>query len=69
METETNDKSPVIEVECVDKSMRGSICDNEQNEVVDEFGQPYSRAIAYFKLILTKKMAPLDKLLSLQKGW
>ena len=45
--------------------------DASQAETEDEMNtiKPYSKTISYFKLILTKKMAPVDKLFSLQEGW
>ena len=45
--------------------------DASQAETEDETNmiKPYSKTISYFKLILTKKMAPVDKLFSLQEGW
>ena len=46
-------------------SMRAAGTGIESNK----FGRPYEKTIAYFKLILTKKMAPIDKLFSLQQGW
>jgi len=67
---EIRGKSAVlIEVERVDSSARGSVCKAEGNDEAQAFGKPYEKTIEYFKLTLTKKMAPIDKLLCLQKGW
>ena len=40
-----------------------------QTEDASNLIKPYAKTIAHFKLILTKKMAPVDKLFSLQEGW
>ena len=40
-----------------------------QTEDATNLIKPYAKTIAHFKLILTKKMAPVDKLFSLQEGW
>ena len=50
-------------------SNRGSEQSDRADAESGQFGRPYARTIAYFKLILTKKMAPIDKLFSLQQGW
>ena len=48
-----------ISIESMDQ-MSLAETENEHNTTI----KPYSRTIAYFKLILTKKMAPVDKLFS-----
>ena len=46
-------------------SARESACNSGGGDEAEAFGKPYAKAIAYFKVILTKKMAPIDKLLCL----
>ena len=56
-----------IEIDQMDNSSRTT--SNINIVGTSQFGKPYSKTIAYLKLILTKKMAPIDKLFSLQKTW
>ena len=56
-------KKMQISIESMDQTSLAET-ENEYNTI-----KPYSKTIAYFKLILTKKMAPVDKLFSFQEGW
>jgi len=60
-----------IEIEQIDgrSTVKGEGNVSANTESDDKYGKPYIKTIAFFKLILTKKMAPIDKLFSLQKGW